>query len=252
VASDFPQELWRALRGWWREESRDQSSLGRTSLLVQKLWEFLRESTPAQRRQRYGDMEYDWENRVNTSGGTVGWRERLLGLFHSPYQPTEPVLFREMMASLPIEFEQFTFVDVGSGKGRTLLMASDYPFRRIVGVELIAELHRDAEENIREYRSPGQCCRQIECVLADARDYEFPVEPLVLYLFNPLPEHSLLQVLLRLKKSLEIAPRAVWLIYHNPLLENALRASGFLAAAGGTPQYSVYRTHTPDRTIGRP
>ena len=87
-------------------------------------------------------MEYDWEHRVNTTSGTVGWRERLLGVFHSPYQPTDAALFQEMMASLPIDFSEFTFMDLGSGKGRTLLMASEYPFRRIVGVEILPELHR--------------------------------------------------------------------------------------------------------------
>ena len=96
-------------------------------------------------------MEYDWEHRVNTTSGTVGWRERLLGVFHSPYQPTDAGLFQEMMAILPIDFREFTFVDLGSGKGRTLLMASEYPFRRIVGVEILPELHRAAEENIANY-----------------------------------------------------------------------------------------------------
>ena len=201
----------------------------------------MRESTPERRRQRYGDMDYDWENRVNTTSGTVGWRERLLGLFHSPYQPTEPALFREMMASLPVDFEQFTFVDLGSGKGRTLLMASHYPFRRIVGVELIVGLHYAADENIRAYRNPAQRCRQIESVLADARDYELPGGPLLLYLFNPLPEGPLSTVLERLQKSIERSPRPVWVVYHNPLLESTLGASGFLEKAGGTGQYSVYR-----------
>ena len=56
-------------------------------------WEFLLESTPAQRRIRYGDAEYDWDHRVNTTSATVGWRDRLLGHFHSPYQATEPVIF---------------------------------------------------------------------------------------------------------------------------------------------------------------
>src|SRR6266849_6481339 len=96
-----------------------------------------------------------------------------------------------MISSLPIEFDQFTFVDLGSGKGRTLLMASEYPFMRIVGVELIAELHRAAQQNIREYRSPTQRCVQIEALIADAREFELPEEPLVLYLFNPLPERAL-------------------------------------------------------------
>ncbi len=62
---------------------------------------------------------------------------------------------------------------------------------RIVGVELIAELHRAAQQNIREYRSPTQRCVQIESVIADAREFELPEEPLVLYLFNPLPERAL-------------------------------------------------------------
>ena len=234
--------FWSALRSWWREQARENGTLSVASLLIRNLWAFVRDSTPERRRRRYGDMEYDWEHRVNTTSGTVGGPARLLGLLHSPYQPTDPALFREMMASLPIEFDQFTFVDLGSGKGRALLMASEYPFRKIVGVELIAELHRAAEGNIREYGSPTQRCRQIESVLADAREFELPEGPLVLYLFNPLPERALSEVLHRLEKSLTGAPRPVWVVYHNPLLEGALDASGFLQKAGGTLQYSVYRT----------
>ena len=37
-------------------------------------------------------------------------------------------------------------------------MASEYPFRRIVGVELLAELHEIALQNIARYRSEGQKC----------------------------------------------------------------------------------------------
>ena len=106
---------------------------------------------PAQRRRRYGDVEYDWDHRVNTTSATVGWRERLLGQFHSGYQPTEPALFTEMMASLNINFQEFTFIDLGSGKGRVLLMAADYPFRRILGVELFPALHHVAQQNLDAY-----------------------------------------------------------------------------------------------------
>jgi SAM-dependent methyltransferase len=209
--------------------------------LSRNLFDFARESMPDRRRQRYGDMEYDWENRVNTTSGSLGWRERLLGLFHSDYQPTEPTAFHRMMASLPIAFDEYTFVDLGSGKGRTLLMASEYPFRRIVGVELMPELHRAAEENCRTYRSAEQRCRHIECLLADAREYEFPQEPLVLYLFNPLPERALAEVLRRLEASLSHFPRPTWVIYHNPLLEGLLSASAFLQKVGSGNQYSLYR-----------
>ncbi|MFI5111073.1 MAG: hypothetical protein ACHP78_19805, partial [Terriglobales bacterium] len=101
MSSGSPQQFWTALGNWWREQAREKGAAGATLLLVRNLWSFVRESTPARRRQRYGDMEYDWEHRVNTTSGTVGWRARLLGLFHSPYQPTDPAVFREMMASLP-------------------------------------------------------------------------------------------------------------------------------------------------------
>jgi SAM-dependent methyltransferase len=252
-------QFWSALRRWWREQAREKGAAAATSLLIHNLWTFVRESTPERKRQRYGDMEYDWEHRVNTTSGTVGGRARLLGLFHSAYQPTDLALFREMMASLPalsqqFAFDAFTFVDLGCGKGRTLLMASEYPFRRIVGVELIAELHRAAQENIRAYHSATQQCRQIEALCADACKFEFPEEPLVLYLFNPLPEHALSQVLLRLEKSLERAPRAVWIVYHNPLLERVIggrtvfvRIGG--VRVGGTEQYSIYSAYSAEKTV---
>ncbi len=235
-------QFWSALRSWWREQAREKGAASTTSLLVRRLWSFVCESMPERRRQRYGDMEYDWENRVNTTSGTVGWRARLLGLFHSPYQPTDPALFQEMMASLPIEFDQFTFVDLGSGKGRTLLMASEYPFRKIVGVELIAELHHAAEENIRDYHSATQQSKPIEAICADACEFVFPETPLVLYLFNPLPEAGLRRVIRNLEQSLEQSPRLVWIFYHNPAVDSVLAASPALVRAGGTEQYSLFVT----------
>ncbi|HLB92446.1 MAG TPA: hypothetical protein VJK27_08915, partial [Terriglobales bacterium] len=117
-------------RTWWRDQTQERGVASTTFLLFRNLWIFLRDSTPERRRQRYGDMEYDWEHRVNTTSGTLSWRERLLGTFHSPYQPTDPALFQEMMSALPIQFDEFTFIDIGSGKGRTLLMASEYPFQK--------------------------------------------------------------------------------------------------------------------------
>jgi SAM-dependent methyltransferase len=242
VSPDFSQQLLTAFRRWWKEQARQKGVAGASSLLARELWEFLRDSTPTRRRQRYGDMEYDWEHRVNTTSGTVEWRERLLGVFHSAYQPTDPAMFREMMAALPIQFDQFSFVDLGSGKGRTLLLASEYPFQRIVGVEILPKLDRAAQENIRAYKSPTQRCFDIQTVCADAREFELPDEPLVLYLFNPLPEGALRQVIALLEKSLVQFPRPVWIVYHNPLLESAIAASPFLEGVHATPQYAAYRT----------
>ena len=202
--------------------------------------EFLLDSLPSRRRQRYGDVDYDWDHRVDTTGATVGWRDRLLGLLHSPYQPTEPVLFQEMLASLKIDFRDFVFIDIGSGKGRTLLMASEYPFRRIIGVELLPELHRVAQENIRKYKSDSQRCFDLESTCADAREFSFPPEPTVLYLFNPLPEPGLVRLLANLEHSLREHPRSLFVIYHNPVLEHVLAESKWLRKIDGTHQYSIF------------
>jgi SAM-dependent methyltransferase len=203
--------------------------------------EFLWESTPAQRRRRYGDAEYDWDYRVDTTSATVGWRERLIGQFHSAYQPTEPALFKEMMASLKIDFQEFTFIDIGSGKGRVLLMAADYPFRRILGIELLPALHRVAQQNLSAYQSDSQQCSALETVCGDAREFVFPAEPILLYLFNPLPELALIEVMANLENSLRQFPRVVYLLYHNPLLEHVLAKHPAFTKIGGTPLHSLFR-----------
>jgi SAM-dependent methyltransferase len=229
---------------WWRESSTREGPLQTFRRLLSLLWEFVHESTPSRQRQRYGDVEYDWDFHVDTTSATVGWRDRLLGHFHSPYQPTEPALFHEMIerlrqASPKIDIREFTFIDIGSGKGRVLLMAADYPFRRILGVELLPELHRVAQENISKYKSDSQQCFVVEAKNADAVDFEFPLEPTVLYLFNPLPESGLATMIGNLERSLQEHPRQVFVLYHNPLLESVLTRSASFKKIVGTPQYSI-------------
>jgi SAM-dependent methyltransferase len=235
-------ELRRALGTWWRDQRQRHGVASSLGNLLRQLWGFLRESTPEQRRRRYGDVEYDWDHHVDTTSATVGWRDRLLGVLHSPYQPTEPELFREMLESLPTDFAGFTFIDLGSGKGRALLMAAAYPFRRIIGVELLPELHRVTRENLRKYASEKQRCFALEARCEDACEFEFPAHPTVLYLFNPLPEAGLRRVIANLEMSLGTHPRKVFVLYHNPLLERVLAASRALQRVGGTHQYSVYES----------
>jgi SAM-dependent methyltransferase len=234
--------LSKTTRSWWKEDRRLHGFWAAARSLVRHIWEFLWESTPAQRRSRYGDAEYDWDYRVDTTSATVGWRERLLGHFHSPYQPTEPAVFTEMMASLKVDFKNFTFIDVGSGKGRVLLMAADYPFRRILGIELLPALNCVAQENLSAYKSDSQRCFALETVCGDAREFIFPAEPIVLYLFNPLPESGLREVMANLDRSLHQCPRVVYLLYHNPLLEHVLAKHPAFSKIGGTHQYSIFRT----------
>lgn len=170
---------------------------------------------------------------MNTTSGGLGARSRFLGLLHSEYQPIEVEIFREMFAQLDIQFERFTFVDIGSGKGRALLLAAEYPFRRIVGVELLPELHAIAEENV------AQDARiELEC--GDAAQFVFPAEPLVVYFFHPLPEPGFRDVVGNLQTSIRELPRPVYVVYANPVYQAALRESGFEKIAS-THLYSIFR-----------
>jgi hypothetical protein len=236
--------VFHAARQRWLETARHAGHAEAARQFLRALWEFARDSTPQRRRLRYGDADYDWDKRVNTTSGAVGWRERLLGVFHSEYQPTDPYFFREMMDALErdagIDLGDFTFIDIGSGKGRVLLMASDYGFRRILGVELMPALHEIALENLAKYQSEKQCCFALESICCDATEFAFPAEPVVVYIFHSLPEAPLRRMISRLGMSLGENPRAAFVMYHNPVLEHVLVECSWLTKIGGTSQCAIY------------
>lgn len=236
--------IWSTAWSYWNERRVENGLIAATGNLFGALWEFARDSTPQRLRSRFGDADYDWDHRVNTTSGAVGWRDRLLGEFHSAYQPTDPVFFAEIMDELQrrtkSNLPEFTFIDLGSGKGRVLLMASEYPFRRIIGIELLPSLNRIALENIALYKSETQKCSALESVCADATSFPLPDGPIVLYLFNPFPAATLKRALANVKTHLHASPHVVYLLYHNPVLEHILAAQPFLKKIGGTNQCSIY------------
>ena len=78
------------------------------------------------------------------------------------------------------------FVDYGSGKGRVLLPASEYPYRNVIGVEFSPALHLIAENNIEIRRRRGRIkCRTVQSICMDATEFDLPQEPLVLFFFTP-------------------------------------------------------------------
>ncbi len=235
------QQASSALR-WVREAVRVRGVLGALRYYGAGSLELLRDLTPERRRSRYGDIEYDFDHGVDTTWATVPLRTRIRELLSGgQYQPSEPDLFHEILRAVPVELEGFTFIDLGSGKGRTLLMASDYPFRRIIGAELLAELDAIAGENIARYQGEHQKCFALESHAGDAREFRFPAEPTVLYLFNPFPEHVLRSVLENLRESLKVSPRDVVVIYHNLIHERVFSGCEWLRPVVRTTQFAIYR-----------
>jgi SAM-dependent methyltransferase len=228
--------VWSIFQRRWRDTRSRKNFSATLKEICTEIWEFLLESTPERRRSRYGDIEYDWEHEgMNTTAATVSTRTRLLAAISgAPYQPTEPFIFAEMLNALEIDFPQFTFVDIGSGKGRTLLMAAEFGFKNVIGVELLPELHDVALRNIAANGNGN-----ITSVCVDGRDFPFPPDPLVVYLFNPLPEPALMQMMENLQASLQQRLRDVRIVYQNPICEHILAQAPFKKLYS-TYQYAIY------------
>jgi len=226
---------------WVLDSLRHRGIFGSLRYYALELRDLLIDLTPERRRSRYGDIDFDFDHNVDTTWATVSLRTRLREwLSGGQYQPSEPAAFHEMLNAIPAILDGFTFIDLGSGKGRTLLMASDYPFRRIIGLELLEELNAIALQNIARYRSEQQKCFNIESHAGDARRFDFPAEPTVLYLFNPFPRHIWRELLANLHRSLLAVPRPIYLIYHNAVHEDLVAAESWLHEVARTHQFVIY------------
>ena len=141
------------------------------------------------------------------------------------YEPSSVTEFELLMDKLRVDHSDFTFVDYGSGKGRVLMLAAEYPFKRIVGVEFAKSLLEISQENI---ATLGPDSGRIETFHADATEFDPPADPLVLYFFHPFGVPALQQVLARVLGSLERDPRPAYVVLTGPpAFAEAVEESGF-------------------------
>jgi SAM-dependent methyltransferase len=172
------------------------------------------------KQQALLNLAWDREHGVETAGeiqlDAAGVPQADVARGNGVYRPLTEKLFRASMTSLGIEASQFTFVDIGSGKGKVLFMAADLPFKHIVGVEYAGGLHEVAVRNVSTYRSGTQKCRSIEAVHADALTYTLPDGPLVLFIFNALAKEIMRGLLQKLDSDAAAQPdRPLILVYTN-------------------------------------
>lgn len=157
------------------------------------------------------------------------------------YEPTNLLKFERAMAALNLDPPGCTFIDYGSGKGRVLLLAAAWPFRRIVGVEFSPELHAAAEANVAAFsRSTGRL-PPIECRCLNALEYQPPTGDLVAYFYNPFDANILAPVVQRLLESDTAGERRVMAIYVNPMHRCVFEASGRWRLLVEDPALMVYQ-----------
>lgn len=163
---------------------------------------------------------FDWRHNVDTGGKITLDRLRIDsenkkdGVF---YSPSLIGLFGKMMDAVETDFSGYTFVDYGCGKGRTLLLASHYPFRRIIGIDFAESLCAIANRNIRTFRGRNQRCHDIVALTMDATRFEIPPGPAVLYFFNPFGEAVMRPVLDRIEQASRSGDHPLHIVYYNPV-----------------------------------
>jgi SAM-dependent methyltransferase len=185
-------------------------------------------SAPIERSRSQADRAYDHEIGVDTATwvrvpdlDTASPNRQ----YAVRYQPTDVDEFALLMAKLDVDHSEFTFVDYGSGKGRVLMLAAEYPFKRIIGVEFSESLDRTARKNLAKL---GPDAARVTTHVMDAVDYDPPDEPLVLYFFNPFASPVLRTVLERVNASLDRRPRPAYVVVTAPPeLAETIEASSF-------------------------
>ncbi len=146
---------------------------------------------PRRRRGPVPQHPFDAEHGTET-GALIPGEDLQTGHRHdryiTAYHGTAPSLFAKVMAEWrrvavhPVE--QTAFVDIGAGKGRAMLLASQVAFRRIVGVELHPMLAAKMRENV-ELWQLTHATPPMRVDEADAMTLRMPAGPCCLFLFNP-------------------------------------------------------------------
>lgn len=163
-----------------------------------------------ERRKMESRFGLDTEKPVLLDDLTIEGTRREEGFY---YGATPPRVIHALLANIP-DVEDFVFVDFGSGKGLVLLVAAEYEFKSIVGVEFAHELHEIALQNIAKYRIPKPACTSIRSICADATEYPIPPDNCVLYFCNPFTDSVMQDVINNIGQSIQDNNQKVYVLFH--------------------------------------
>ncbi len=179
---------------------------------LRDLWGWMRD--PAR------DIAFDRTWGVSTCGRVAPERSDVVGpnwVHGAEYQGSNAPALDQALRELAIPYEQFTFLDLGSGKGRALLVAAQFPFRQVIGIEYSRPLVEIARANVARVPSSAMRCRAVAVIHADAATYPVPDGPLLLYLFNPFARPVMRAVVDEVASAYARSPRRMIVVYATPV-----------------------------------
>jgi SAM-dependent methyltransferase len=183
---------------------------------------------------RFIEHPFDKRHGLDTAG-YLSKRDLVTGHPHdvylTGYSAVAPSVFRQMCRrwidtlAARRRVQAFSFIDVGAGKGRALLLASELPFRKVIGVELSKQLAHTAAQNIERWKQEHRVLVPIRVVHQDILDFRWPRTPLVVYLYNPFEREMIEQLIERLRWAAKAGSRCVDVLYLNPVFGHLLTRS---------------------------
>ena len=190
------------------------------------------------------DQWFDRTRNVRTSGN-VSLLHAGLAAAHfrdsEIYQPARPRHIRRALRDANLQdVGEYSYIDLGSGKGRSLFVAAELPFQQVIGVERSHLLHQQAAKNILRFRGRKGGSSEVLSLEQDALDFVFPSGRIVLYMFNPFGRTTMQQVLERLQASLQTQPRHVVVILLWPRCEDLVAALPGARLVKRTHEYQIF------------
>jgi predicted RNA methylase len=191
---------------------------------------------------------FDQKHGTDTSGtrniASLDVVDSPVALYAVQYQPSSAQLVRDQLDKLDIDSAEFTFIDFGSGKGRVLLIAAEYPFREIIGIEFSRELHEIALRNISRSRRPLTREIRVRSINVNAAEVELPRGDLVCFFNNPFGPPVISRVAERLVKHHRDRGCRILVIYVDPRHRDVFERCGIFRLLDET-QDAVIFTNMP-------
>ncbi len=180
------------------------------------------------------DRLFDWRHNVDT-GGVIGVPALATGNAEADshataYQPVWTRNLRALLGQARRLADLQVFVDIGAGKGKACFYAAQR-FEHVIGVEYSALLVEAAQANLRSCGAAN-----IEFVQADARHYDVPDRPCLVFMFNPFDGETLAHFVARNRQRMKA--HASLLAYANDIHRKVLEDAG-LACVFRDPRRSI-------------
>ncbi len=161
------------------------------------------------------------------------------------YKPTRVRYFRKLMQAVALP-KSATFVDVGCGKGRILMLAAKYGFQRTIGLELSPQLCKVAESNLETYCNHHPEVKKPSVICTNVLEHQLTDDETIFFLFWPFDREVTVLFLDLLKQSLLRNPRELWLIINEfqfpDLLESDTQFERTHLVKYGASEFHVFHT----------